>query len=381
MCGRTRAKVILSICCSLCLRGQEKPADPQSLLNDARTSYMHGDYAAARKALDQAWKLAQEQLPEDSPVRYDVLKRLALVNAATGSFNDADMYLQLAIWWREKVDGATDPKIADDLIQGAAYCRAMKDFERGMAMLKRAMEMHRAAAAGVDNVAVANDYSRMAEIDTDRHKLVDAVGALNMAIAIHSKLTGPLDPSVVPDLDRLGPVYISLGEYANAEWIFRQALLIRESIYGSKNPDLISTVDGLAYSLFGEKKYEEAEPLYQRLLDLWVDSVGEKHAMVAMALDKVAVFYTEQKKYPQAKDASDRANAIRSYGLAVGLATEAKQLQPTNPDGARDLYQRALHALDPPNPIYDELHAKIAANLETLKPRKPATKTAEKSSR
>jgi tetratricopeptide (TPR) repeat protein len=381
MCGRTCATVILSICCSLSLRGQEKPADPQSLLNDARASYMHGDYAAARKALDQAWKLAQDQLPEDSPVRYDVLKRLALVNAATGSFIDADMYLQLAIWWREKVNGAADPKIADDLIQGAAYCRAMKDFDRGMSMIKRAMEMHRAAAAGLDNVAVANDYSRMAEIDVDRRRPIDAVGALNMAIAIRSKLTGPLDPGVVPDLDRLGPVYISLGEYANAEWIFRQALLIRESIYGGKNPDLISTVDGLAYALFGEKKYEEADPLYQRLLDLWVDSVGEKHAMVAMALDKVAVFYNEQKKYPQAREASDRANAIRSYGLAAGLATEATHLAPTNPDGARDLYRRALRALDPPNPVYDELRARLAADLEALKPRKPATKTAEKTTR
>jgi hypothetical protein len=103
--------------------------------------------------------------------------------------------------------------------------------------------------------------------------------------------------------------------------------------------------------------------------------------MVAIALDKVAVFYNEQKKYPQAKDASDRANAIRSYGLAVGLASEAKQLQPTNPDGARDLYRRALRVLDPPNPIYDELHAKIAANLETLKPRKATTKTGEKAAR
>jgi len=256
-----------------------------------------------------------------------------------------------------------------------------KDFDRGLALLQRAMEMHRAGAGGVDSVAVADDYSRMAEIDTDRHRPVDAVGALNMAIAIHSKLTGPLDPSVVPDLDRLGPVYISLGEYDNAEWIFRQALLIRESVYGNKNPDLIATVDGLAYALFGEKKYDEADPLYQRLLGLWVDSVGEKHAMVAMALDKIAVFYTEQKKFQQAKDASDRANAIRSYGLAMGLGTEAARLQPTNPDEARDLYRRALRALDPPNPIYDELHAKLAANLELLKPGKPAAKTGEKTAR
>ena len=376
MCGRTFATALLSICCSLCLCAQEKPADPQSLLNDARASYMHGDYAAARTALEQAWKLAQDQLPEDSPVRYDVLKRLALVNAATGNFNDADTYLQLAVWWREKVNGPADPKIAADLIQGAAYCRAMKDFDRGMTMLKRAMEMQRAAAAGADTIDIANDYSRMAEIDTDWKKPEEAVTALNMAIAIRGKLTGPLDPSVVPDLDRLGPVYISLGEYANAEWIFRQALLIRESIYGSKNPDLIATVDGLAYALFGEQKYDEADPLYRRLLGLWVDSVGEKHAMVAMALDKIAVFYTAQKKCAEAKEASDRANAIRAYGLAQGLANEAAQVLVSNPDAARDLFRRALRVLDPPNPIYDELRARLAAKLETMKPRKPAAKTA-----
>ena len=358
-----------------------QPESGGSLLNDARASYMHGDYPAARAALDQAWKLAQAQLPEDSPVRYDVLKRLALANAATGGFNDADMYLQLAIWWREKVNGPADPKIADDLTQEASYCRAMKDFDRGLALLQRAMEMHRAAAGGADTVDIADDYSRMAEIDTDRHRPEEAVSALNMAIAIHGRLTGPLDPSVVPDLDRLGPVYISLGEYANAEWIFRQALLIRESIYGNKNPDLIATVDGLAYALFGEKKYDEADPLYQRLLGLWVDSVGEKHAMVAMALDKIAVFYTAQKKYADAKDASDRANAIRAYGLAQGLANEADQVLPTNPDAARDLFRRALSVLDSPNPIYDELRAKLAAKLETMKPRKPAAKTAEKTSR
>ena len=43
--------------------------------------------------------------------------------------------------------------------------------------------------------------------------------------------------------------------------------------------------------------------------------------------------------------------------------------------------RRALRALDPPNPVYDELRARLAADLEALKPRKPATKTAEKTTR
>ena len=79
-----------------------------------------------------------------------------------------------------------------------------------------------------------------------------AESSLNAALAIRKKLAGPLDVSLVPDLDRL-------------------------------------------------------EPLYQRLIALWVWSVGGEHPMVAIALDKVAAFYADQKKYDQAKEAADRA--------------------------------------------------------------------------
>ena len=81
-----------------------------------------------------------------------------------------------------------------------------------------------------------------------------AESSLNAALAIRKKLAGPLDVSLVPDLDRL-------------------------------------------------------EPLYQRLIALRVWSVGGEHPMVAIALDKVAAFYADQKKYDQAKEAADRASA------------------------------------------------------------------------
>ena len=93
-----------------------------------------------------------------------------------------------------------------------------------------------------------------------------AVRALNNAIAIRTKTAGPLDPSLIGDLDRLAGAQIFLREYDKAEEAYRRALVIRETLFGKNDADLIATVDGLAYACFGQKKFEEADPLYQRLM-------------------------------------------------------------------------------------------------------------------
>ena len=70
-----------------------------------------------------------------------------------------------------------------------------------------------------------------------------------------------MDPSLVPDLDRLAGTHIAMRAYDKAEAAYRHALVIRETVYGKDDPDLIASADGLAYALFGQKKYDDAEPL------------------------------------------------------------------------------------------------------------------------
>jgi len=100
---------------------QDPPADIPALLQAGNTSYMRGDYEAARAAFSKAWELAQET-PKDNPQRYEVLKRLTSVRAAAGEFADADNYLQMAVNWRETVQGQNEPKIADDLLVSVGLC-------------------------------------------------------------------------------------------------------------------------------------------------------------------------------------------------------------------------------------------------------------------
>jgi tetratricopeptide (TPR) repeat protein len=339
--------------------------DVSGLMAAGDANYMRGDYETARQSFADAWDLVQ-QTPRDNPERYDVLKRLTSVRAAAGEFGDADNYLQMAINWRENTLGQDDPRIAADLLQAVGLCRGMKDYSRGMVVLNRVLGLH-ARAGGYESKDVADDYSRMAQLQLDQKKPENAPGPLEAALEIRTKLAGPLDPSLISDLDRLGGVYVTLRAYDKAEQTYRHALVIRETLFGNDHADLIATVDGLAYACFGQKKYDQAEPLYQRLLALWAKHTGEDHPMMAITLDKVAAFYAEQKKYDQAREAADHATAIRAHFLAMGLTQQATEaFGEGNRPEAIALWDRAVKVLDPPNPVYDGLRAEIQQIQKTL---------------
>ena len=125
-------------------------------------SYMRGEYETARQALEQAWKLAEETAPED-PVRYDVLKRLVAVQAASGQPAEADNSLQQAITWRQNVFGQDDPSILNDMIEDAALCRSMHDYERALGILEQVRSAH-IRAEQFESAVVATDFSRIAQI-------------------------------------------------------------------------------------------------------------------------------------------------------------------------------------------------------------------------
>jgi tetratricopeptide (TPR) repeat protein len=207
----------------------------------------------------------------------------------------------------------------------------------------------------------------MARIYAEQKQNSPAIAMHQIALGIRTRIAGPLDPTLVPDLDRLGELYIAERQYEKAEDVYRHDLVIRETIYGKVHADLISTVDGLAYALFGQKKYDAAEPVYRRLLGLWEESVGKDHPMIAVTLDKVAVFYAEQKRYPETRDMLERSSAIRARFHAMGLSQQATEaFGEDRAAEAKAFYQRALAALGEPDPGNADLHKQFEEILKAL---------------
>ena len=132
----------------------------------------------------------------------------------------------------------------------------------------------------------------------------------------------------------------------------------------------------MAYALFGQKKYDAAEPVYRRLLELWEGSVGKDHAMVAVALDKIAVFYSTQKKYPEAALALERSTAIRGRFLAMGFSQQATEaFVEGHKDQAKLFYQRGLVALEPMDPLNEDLREQFQGMITALEAALPKTAT------
>ena len=369
MSSKWHALACLLISAPILLAGDEQP-ELDNLMKTASANYMKGDYDAARQSYEQAWKLI-EAAPANSPVRYDILKRLAAVRTAAGQFAEADSYLQQAINWRELNFGVDDPVSLNDLLEVSSLCRATHDYNRALAILERVRDAH-VRAGGYETAVVAADLSRIAQIHLDLSKPENAASVLTTALEINAKVYGQDHPALLQDLDRLGEVLITLRQYDKAEEVYRRDLVIRERVFGKDNANLITTVDGLAYAYFGEKKYEQAEPQYQRLVSLWANSAGNDHPMVALALDKMTVFYRDQKKSEEARNAADRAIAIRAHFLATGLAQQALQ---RISDGTKDegelLYRRALAVLDPPHPVFEELRNQIQNNVKEIEASRP----------
>ena len=364
-------RVVAWLSLALVIRADDQPSEIQQAMQAGEASYRKADYDAARTSYEKAWQLVQET-PGNNPARYDILKRLTTIRASLGQYAEADAYLQLAMNWHETHVARDDARMIEDYLASATLCRRMKDYDRALAILGRVRDLH-ARSEGLESITVATDLGRLAQIYIDQKKPESAEGLLQGALKIRTKLTGQYDASLLHDLDMLGDVSTKLREYEQAEDAYRRALIIRESLFGKISLELISSVDGLAYALFGEKKYDEADAMYRRLIDSWVGTAGKDHPLLALAYDKVAVFYAEQKKFERAKDAAEHSNAIRAHFLATGLAQDAAEQQAEgNIAETKALYHRALAALYPPNPLYDELRAQceiILKSLETPKPK------------
>jgi tetratricopeptide (TPR) repeat protein len=354
------------------LLGAQEPAPPDinALLAEARVKLSKGDPAGAKDNLARAWA-ELEKSPREDQRRYDTLKLQSSIETMLGQYAEAEQYIQVAINWRETVNGRGDLKIADEYVEIAMLCYRQKDYERGLVLLQYAMN-RLARGNTYDSAPVADVFSRMALMHLGQTKLDEAVFDLESAVQIRTKVYGADHASLLGDLDRLATTRIKLRHYDRAEADFRRILSIRERMVGPMDPDLIQTVEGLGYAFFGQKKYDEAQVTYQRLLKLWEASAGPDHPMVASTLEKIAVLYRDQRKWDESLPVAGRALAIRSLFYAAGLNQEAgaRYLHGEKKE-AEEMYRRALALLDPERSEHKELYAIIDGILKEIAPAAP----------
>ena len=86
---------------------------------------------------------------------------------------------------------------------------------------------------------------------------------------------GPDHPDVATDLNNLGSLYDTLGDYDKAEPLYKRALGISEKALGPDHPDVATDLNNLGslYDTLGD--YDKAEPLYKRALGISEKALGQ----------------------------------------------------------------------------------------------------------
>jgi tetratricopeptide (TPR) repeat protein len=190
-------------------RAQDAVTPVQLLLKEGDRAFAQGDYGVARQSFEKAQQIAQ-QLPADSPIRYEILKRLTSTSAASGQFAAAERYLQQAVKWRESTIGPNDPKLADDLLLSVTLDMRTEEFDQALATAQRVQAMHVEAYTS-ESIPVADDLVRTGRIYLAEKKPNEAVHSLVAAIGIRTKLVGSLDPGLLPALDELNVAFRAIA--------------------------------------------------------------------------------------------------------------------------------------------------------------------------
>lgn len=150
---------------------------------------------------------------------------------------------------------------------GTIYTR-LSDYERGLPLLERAVQLRRRTHPRGDSV------------------LATMIADLGLALS-------------------------EKGEFAEAEELHQEAFDIRTQIFGTASPQVSRSVSGIASVLRGRGEFDEAIARYEEVLERDLSHYGESHEYVAEDLGELAETYRGAGRPREARPYAEQALTMR----------------------------------------------------------------------
>ncbi len=119
-------------------------------------------------------------------------------------------------------------------------------------------------------------------------------------------------------LDVVGGVYLSLGDFEEAEPALERSLELRRERLGASHPDTLASVHALGELRRYQGRTDEAEALYGEALAGRTAGLGGEHADTLATRDARARLHTEQARYEEAEAEALDVRRIRERVLDEG---------------------------------------------------------------
>ena len=109
-------------------------------------------------------------------------------------------------------------------------------------------------------------------------------------------------PELSTTMYNYGELLRDKGDYPKAEEMFKSALAMDTKLHGPLNPDVAYSTQGLASFYLAEGHYNEANKLFRRALEIREKLLGRNHPDVAYAIYNVGLVYFDQQKYEASEE-------------------------------------------------------------------------------
>jgi eukaryotic-like serine/threonine-protein kinase len=301
------------------LRGRVRADDPQ--IADATTAL--GEILEQRGAYDQAIATLQEAVnlraaPGTDPSDLAAtLYELANVHFYAGHYDESELLNQRVLAMHTQLFGASNPLVADDLINLGAIQHERGKYTESERFYRRALEITR-AWYGADSYRTASNLTMLGRSLYYQRRLDEARTLLTEALAIQERVFGKIHPRVASALNDLGNVAMGQSRFDDAEAAFRRIGDIYRSIYGPHDYHVGVATSNLAGVFLNRKDYLTAEKMYREAASLFAETQSPDHLNTGIARIKLGRALLRQGRTIDAE-----------HELKAGYDIVSKQAAPT----------------------------------------------------
>lgn len=323
-----------------------------------------GEKVTAKQILESSEKRLETDLGGQPAVRANLMESIGLAYRGLGLYEQSRKVLEDALALRRKTYGEHHPDVAMSLSALAETIDQVGDHKKVQELYEQALRVAGDQWKPTDAARLDTEeklgliYVRMGEYPRAEKILLDVLERDRQAL-------GESDPRYLSCLLSTGLVYERKGEFARAEPYYRKAFELRRKVFGEDHPEVARAMNNLAAARYGLGKHDEAEELWRRSLAIQQKTLGADHPEVAISLNNLGYLLSNRGKWDEALRMFDEVIAMQKR---VGREEHAWVAMTQNNigvalrdkgdwKGAAEAYRKAL-ALN--YKLYGEEHPEIA---------------------
>ncbi|MCX5705604.1 MAG: tetratricopeptide repeat protein [Candidatus Omnitrophica bacterium] len=289
--------------------GPDHPNDAAMINNLATLYKIKGNYAQADELYQKALGIYELTLGLDNLYTAKVWNALGENYQAWRKFNEAESSYNNSIDILEKNLGSNDPAVA--IVRshlGSLYLDQHK-YAEAESILKTSLQA--IADSGQEYPKLIRLASDMGKLYEKQQKFTEAEQYYRYAWGVFKSCFYQEDASIDKAINRLKSEAAKLWSQIN-EPIYKRLMDINDLYIGPWHPDAPRVLDNLPMLYLKETRYAEAVNIYEDSLEIMMSNLGQEHLNVAKVLENMAKFYRKMNKPDKAKEASEKAEFIRS---------------------------------------------------------------------